>query len=187
MMWFIRLVANQDGGCYIAISDGTCVGSGGSNKELIYFLAYAQSLENMNVDSQRLWQKALQQPEDFDDLNVKQGSNSILARAMSTDEADGVIPYFDQIREPLEVLGHGRCGTVSKIKWGKGYAAFKKEFVIQPESEDDRYFYDVYEYELKVLDNLRSLWGKYVPALLFHKPWATSPVIGLQSQDSSSG
>jgi hypothetical protein len=246
MMWFIRLFIHQDDGCYIAVSDGISVGSSGSNEELIYFLAYAQSLENMNVDSQRLWQKASQQldesdqeedtkgnsntntshshgdrdesgpkrrgvkgstnthstqassslqvapssmkpAKDFEDLDVKQGS---IARAISTNEADlavtfqgkdryGVIPYFDQIGEPLEVLGHGRCGTVSKIKWGKGYAALK-EFDIQPECEDDRYFYDVYEYELKVLDNLRSLWGKYVPALLFHKPWATSPVIGLQ-------
>jgi hypothetical protein len=75
---------------------------------------------------------------------------------------------------------------VSKIQWGKGYAALK-EFVIQPESEDDRYFYDVYEYELKVLYNLRPLWGKYVPALLFHKPWATSPVIGLQLGGANRG
>jgi hypothetical protein len=122
-------------------------------------------------------------------LNISSGHLSFFAsidRAISTNEADladsfqgkdkyGVIPYFDQIEEVLEVLGHGRCGTVSKIKWGKGYAALK-EFVIQ----DDRYFYDVYEFELKVLDNLRPLWGKYVPALLFHKPWPTSPVIGLQ-------
>jgi hypothetical protein len=250
MMWFIRLLINdEDDGCYIAVSDGISVGSGGSNKELIYFLTYAQSLENMEAESRRSWQEALQKPdksdpekdqekdtkgnsntktshsdgdrdesgperkdvkgsnthstqvssslqvtpsimkptEDFEDLNVKQGS---IARAISTDEADlavtfqgkdkyGVIPYFDQIEEVLGVLGHGRCGTVSKIKWGKGYAALK-EFVMQPESEDDRYFYDVYEHELKVLDNLRPLWGKYVPALLFHKPWPTSPVIGLQ-------
>jgi hypothetical protein len=248
MMWFIRLFfADQDdGGCCIAVSDGTLVGSKGCNEELIYFLAYAQSLEDMSKESQRLWQNALKPPsksdqekdtkgnsntntslshgdgeesghetedgkvstnthstqassslqvspstmkptEDFEDLDVKQGS---IARAISTDEADlavsfqgkdkyGVIPYFDQIGEPLEVLGYGRCGTVSKIKWGKEYAALK-EFVIQPESEDDRYFYDVYEYELEVLHNLRPLWGKYVPALLFHKPWATSPVIGLQ-------
>jgi hypothetical protein len=171
MMWFIRL---QDDGCCIAVSDGTFVGSEGSNKELIYFLAYAQSLEDMNVNSQRLWQKALQQPdksdqekdtkgnsntntshshgdrdesgperkdvkgsinthstqassslqvtpsimkptEDFEDLDVKHGS---IARAIYTDEADlavsfqgkdkyGVIPYFDQIGEPMEVLGHG--------------------------------------------------------------------------------
>jgi hypothetical protein len=244
MMWFLRLFCLDDQ-CFIDISDGTSVGSGGCNKYLIFSLAYAQSLKNMDESSQRSWQKALQRDEsdqeednsgntntsesqgdfdesnpqnsrvegrgsidrhstqassglqvnpsilkptqDFEDMNVKQHS---VTRAISTDEADftitfqgkdkyGVIPFFDQIGEPLEVLGHGRCGNVSKIKWGNGYAALK-EFVIQPESQEDRYFYEVYEYELKVLDNLRPLWGKYVPALLFHKPWATSPMIGLQ-------
>ena len=39
---------------------------------------------------------------------------------------------------------------------------------------------EVYEHELKVLWSLESLWGTHVPTLLFHKPWASSPMIGLQ-------
>jgi hypothetical protein len=39
----------------------------------------------------------------------------------------------------------------------------------------------MYEHELEVLQSLRPLRGKHVPALLFHKPWITrSSLLGLQ-------
>ena len=75
-------------------------------------------------------------------------------------------------------LGHGRCGTVKKIKWGNGFAAVKGYLNI--DGEDGRYFYDVYEKELKIICDLQDLWGVYVPELVFIKPWPTNPCIGLQ-------
>jgi hypothetical protein len=91
----------------------------------------------------------------------------------------GVIARFSEIGESLDLLGTGRCGQVKKVAWGSEYAALK-EFSFLATDDEDRYFFDVYEKELDIFLNLKELWGTHVPALLFHKPWVTLPLIGLQ-------
>jgi hypothetical protein len=93
------------------------------------------------------------------------------------DEFGMEIPWFDQIGDTLEVLGCGRSGEVTKVVWNAQAVALKT-FVLQ--FDDSRSLESVYEHELNVLQELRELWGKHVPALLFHKPWPTSPMIGLE-------
>ena len=78
----------------------------------------------------------------------------------------------------MESLGHGRCGTVKKIRWNDGFAAMK-EYMLQHE-DDPRIPSDVYEHELKVFYCLKSLWGQYEPRLLFHNPWSCCPSIGME-------
>jgi hypothetical protein len=96
---------------------------------------------------------------------------------MATDEY-GVIPWFDQIDAThAQVLGVGRAGRVTQVKW-KGKDVGLKTFILQ--ADDERHLHDVYQHELDVLHSLRTLWGTHIPALLFHNPWATSPMIGLQ-------
>jgi hypothetical protein len=96
---------------------------------------------------------------------------------MGTDEY-GVIPWFEQIDETnSQVLGIGRSSKVTKVQW-KGQDVALKTFSLQ--HNDERSLHDVYKHELDVVCSLRPLWGKYVPTLLFHKPWQTSPMIGLQ-------
>jgi hypothetical protein len=98
-------------------------------------------------------------------------------KPMATDEY-GVIPWFDQIDSThAQVLGVGRAGRVTQVKW-KGKDVALKTFSLQ--HDDERHLHDIYHHELEVLHSLRSLWGTHVPALLFHIPWATSPMIGLQ-------
>lgn len=97
---------------------------------------------------------------------------------LSQDEYGVVVPYFHQIDDVVGVLGTGRCGEVKKIKWRNGFAA-KKEYMLDP-SEDGRYNVDVFEHERDMLFELKDLWGKYVPRLLFHKNWPKQPVLGLQ-------
>jgi hypothetical protein len=87
------------------------------------------------------------------------------------------IPWFDQIGDTLEVLGRGRSGEVTKVVWDAQPVALKT-FILQ--FDDDRSLESVYEHELDVLWELQELWGKHVPELLFHKPWPTSPMIGLE-------
>lgn len=87
------------------------------------------------------------------------------------------VPWLHQIGKSLELLAKGRSGIVTKNMWaGKEVAV--KTFVLQ--EDDERFFYDVYRHECKVLMALRSLWGTHVPRLLFRHPWKTSPMIGLQ-------
>jgi hypothetical protein len=122
-----------------------------------------------------------------------QGGNSKTSRSVvvSVDDDDdddsdkpaamdkyGVIPWFDQIdKTHARVLGVGRAGKVTQVKWmGKDVAL--KTFSLQ--HDDKRNLHNVYQHELDVLHSLHSLWGTHVPALLFHKPWATGPMIGLQ-------
>jgi hypothetical protein len=93
------------------------------------------------------------------------------------DEFGMQIPWFDQIGDTLEVLGQGRSGKVTKVVWNAQPVALKT-FILQ--SDDSRSLESVYEHELEVLWELRELWGKHVPKLLFHKPWPTSPMIGLE-------
>lgn len=100
---------------------------------------------------------------------------------LSQDEHGVVVPYFHQIDGVVGVLGTGRCGEVKKIKWRNDFAA-KKEYMLDP-SEDGRYNVDVFEQERDILFELRDLWGKYVPRLLFHKNWPKQPVLGLQVGD----
>lgn len=87
------------------------------------------------------------------------------------------IPWFDQIGDTLEVLGRGRTGNVTKVVWNSRHIALKT-FVLQ--FDDSRSLQSVYQHELDVLWSLRELWGMHVPTLLFHKPWPTSPLIGLE-------
>jgi hypothetical protein len=75
------------------------------------------------------------------------------------------------------VLGVGSASKVTKVQWN-GQDVALKTFILQ--HGDERSLQDVYEHELDVVCSLRSLRGTYVPALLFHKPWQTSPMIGLQ-------
>jgi hypothetical protein len=92
-----------------------------------------------------------------------------------------VIARFSEIGESLGLLGAGRCGQVKKVAWGSEYAALKEfSFRVTATDDEPRYFFDVYEKELDILLNLEKLWGTHVPALLFHKPWVTLPLIGLQ-------
>jgi hypothetical protein len=110
----------------------------------------------------------------------------MISTAVSVDESDepmgtdeyGVIPWFWQINETnSQVLGVGRAGKVTKVQWN-GQDVALKTFILR--HDDERSLQDVYKHELDVVCSLRSLWGKYVPTLLFHKPWQTSPMIGLQ-------
>jgi hypothetical protein len=110
----------------------------------------------------------------------------MLSTAMSVDESDepiktdkyGVIPWFCQIDETnSQVLGKGRSSKVTKVQWN-GQDVALKTFSLQ--NDDERSLQDVYKHELDAVYSLRSLWRKYVPTLLFHKPWQTSPIIGLQ-------
>jgi hypothetical protein len=111
---------------------------------------------------------------------------AMISTAVSVDESDepmgtdeyGVIPWFEQIDETnSKVLGVGRAGKVTKVQWN-GQDVALKTFSLQ--HDDERSLHDVYKHELDVVCLLRPLWGKYVPTLLFHKPWQTSPMIGLQ-------
>jgi hypothetical protein len=111
---------------------------------------------------------------------------AMISTAVSVDESDepmgtdeyGVIPWFEQIDETnSQVLGIGRSSKVTKVQW-KGQDVALKTFSLQ--HDDERSLHDVYKHELDVVCSLRPLWGKYVPTLLFHKPWQTSPMIGLQ-------
>ena len=100
---------------------------------------------------------------------------------LGTDKFGVDIPYFDQIRNHMGDLGYGRSGSVTGIEWHGKEAALKKFFdVDRSEVEAGWCFYDRYEHELTVFRDLHKLWGTYVPALLFHKPWRTSPLIGMQ-------
>jgi hypothetical protein len=73
----------------------------------------------------------------------------------------------------VEVLGRGRSGEVTKVVWNAQPVALKT-FILQ--FDDNRSLESVYEHELEY----QELWGKHVPELLFHKPWPTSPMIGLE-------
>lgn len=97
---------------------------------------------------------------------------------LSVDKHGVVVPYFHQIREEVRVLGGGRCGQVKKIKWGDGFAA-KKEYIMDPE-DDGRDSNEVFRHELHVYFMMQSLWGKYVPTLLFYKDWPGRPYLGLE-------
>ena len=91
-----------------------------------------------------------------------------MANCFGYDEFGMAIPWFDQIGDTLEVLGRGRTGEVTKVVWNSRPVALKR-FILQ--FDDSRSLQDVYEHELDVLRSLHKLWGKHVPALLFHKPW----------------
>ena len=67
---------------------------------------------------------------------------------------------------------------MKKIRWKNGFAAMK-EYVLQHD-DDDRIPSDVYEHKLKVFYRLKSLWGQYVPRLLFHNAWSYRPSIGME-------
>jgi hypothetical protein len=113
------------------------------------------------------------------DGNVSSHTRTVSAFKLQRKNKYGVIPRFSQIGESLGLLGVGRCGKVKKVAWGSSYAALK-EFSLRVTDEEPRYFFDVYEKELRVLLSLEKLWGTHVPALLFHKPWTTCLLIGLQ-------
>jgi hypothetical protein len=79
-----------------------------------------------------------------------------------------VMPWFDQIdQHNSQVLGKGRAGKVTNVRW-HGQDVALKTFVLQP--GDSRSLGGVYRHELGVLLSLRQLWGIHVPKLLFHKP-----------------
>ena len=103
--------------------------------------------------------------------------NEETASCFGYDKFGMAIPWFDQIGDTLEVLGRGRTGKVTKVVWNSQHIALKT-FILQ--FDDSRSLESVYQHELDVLWSLRELWGKHVPALLFHKPWPTSPMIGLE-------
>ena len=57
----------------------------------------------------------------------------------------GVVPYFTQLEDVVEVLGHGRCGEVKKIRWRGEFAALK-EFQLDP-FEHGRHGSEAFEHE----------------------------------------
>ena len=89
-----------------------------------------------------------------------------------------VVPWLDQIGPSLSVLGMGRSGEVTVREWNNQRVAVKV-FCLRG-ADEDRIVDDVYMHELEVLTSLQSLWGKFVPRLLFQQPWKTSPMIGMQ-------
>jgi hypothetical protein len=94
------------------------------------------------------------------------------------DEFGMEIPGFDQIGDTLEVLGRGHSSKVTKVVWNAQPVALKT-FILH--FDDNRSLESVYEHEFDVLRELQEeLWGKHVPELLFHKPWPTLPMIGLE-------
>ena len=93
------------------------------------------------------------------------------------DEFGIPIPWSHQIGDAVEVLGNGRSGQVAKVLWGSKSVALK---TFSLDKEDDRSLQSVYEHELEVFTDPLKLWGTYVPMLLFNKPWATSPLIGME-------
>jgi hypothetical protein len=114
------------------------------------------------------------------------GEMANISTAVSADESEepmgtdkyGVIPWFDQIDDTnAQVLGKGRASKVTKVQWN-GQDVALKTFILRP--DDERTLGHVYKHELDVVFSLKPLWGTHVPALLFHKPWQTSPIIGLQ-------
>ena len=82
------------------------------------------------------------------------------------------IPLLSQIK-PQEVLGHGRCGNVTKVKY-QGQLCAMKEFVL--DDDDERDPFEVYEKELKIMQELQG----YVPKLHFRCPWPLRPTIGME-------
>ena len=121
----------------------------------------------MTNEEQMMWQRAFT------------GLGNADMKYLDQDQDGVIIPYLHQLKEvEVESLGNGRCGTVKKIRWNNGFAAMK-EYVL--DQEDDNILpCDVYEHELKVFYRLKSLWGQYVPRLLFHTSWSCCPSIGME-------
>ena len=94
-------------------------------------------------------------------------------------------PFLHEIKpvEGQEPLGHGRCGKVTMAKYqGKDVAV--KEYIGLRQNDDeneDREPFDLYLKELSILQQLHKSQGILVPRLLFHIPWPTSPLIGLEA------
>ena len=90
----------------------------------------------------------------------------------------GKVPWFDQIdRANSVVIGEGRVGKVTKVKWDGQDVALK---TISLKHDDERSQDEVYKHELETITKLKDLWGMYVPELLFHKPWASGSLLGYQ-------
>ena len=122
----------------------------------------------MTDEEQMIWQRAFT------------GLGNADMKYFDQDQYGVIIPYLCQLEgAEVESLGVGRCGTVKKIRWNDGFAAMK-EYVLLQHEDDKRIPYDVYEHELKVLYRLKSLWGQYLPHLLFHNPWSCRPSIGME-------
>ena len=121
----------------------------------------------MTDEEQMMWQRAFT------------GLGNADMKYLDQDQDGVIIPYLCQLEgAEVESLGNGRCGTVKKIRWNNNFAAMK-EYVLQHE-DDPRIPSDVYEHELEVFYRLKSLWGQYVPRLLFHNPWSCCPSIGME-------
>jgi hypothetical protein len=140
-----------------------------------------------NQDPQRKRRKKCNEGGNFKTSQAGDGDETMIYTAVSVDDDSdepmamdeyGVIPWFDQIdTSHARVLGVGRAGRVTQARWNGKDVALK---TISLQDDDERCLGDIYRHELDVLHSLRSLWGMHVPALLFHNPWATGPMIGLQ-------
>ena len=94
-------------------------------------------------------------------------------------------PFLHEIKpvEGQEPLGHGRCGKVTMVKY-KGKDVAVKEYIGLRQNDDeneDREPFELYLKELSILQQLHKSQGILVPRLLFHIPWPTSPLIGLEA------
>ena len=121
----------------------------------------------MTNEEQMMWQRAFT------------GLGNADMKYLDQDQDGVIIPYLHQLEGvDVENLGNGRCGTVKKIRWNNGFAAMK-EFDLQ-QADNNLIPYDVYKHELKVFYRLKSLWGQFVPRLLFHNSWSCRPSIGME-------
>ncbi len=121
----------------------------------------------MTNEEQMMWQRAFT------------GLGNAHQKYLDQDQDEVIIPYLCQL-EGVEVgsRGKGSRGTVKKIRWNGGFDAMK-EYVLQHQG-DERIPSDVDEHEVKVFYRLKALWGTFVPRLLFHNPWNSCPLIGME-------
>ena len=160
-----QIIQSADGSTKQIVSPGPVATEMGN---AIKSIGTRSKSKRMIDEEQMMWQRA------FTGLG-----NADMKKYLDQDQDGVIIPYLCQLEgAEVESLGVGRCGTVKKIRWNDGFAAMK-EYVLQHE-DDPRIPSDVYEHELKVFYRLKSLWGQYVPRLLFHNPWSCRPSIGLE-------
>ena len=134
---------------------------------IIKSIDHTSSSKRMTDEEQMMWQRAFT------------GLGNADMKYLDRDQYGVIVPYLCQLEgAKVDSLGYGRCGTVKKIMWNGGFAAMK-EYVFQDE-DDKRVPSDVYEHELKVFYRLESLWGRFVPQLLFRNSWSCRPSIGME-------
>ena len=160
-----QIIQSADGSTKQIVSPGPVATEMGN---AIKSIGTRSKSKRMIDEEQMIWQRA------FTGLG-----NADMKKYLDQDQDGVIIPYLCQLEgAEVESLGYGRCGTVKKIRWNDGFAAMK-EYVLQHE-DDPRIPSDVYEHELKVFYRLESLWGRFVPRLLFRNSWSCRPSIGME-------